>query len=392
MRPEMPFARQGGGGADGVVQGLGRRLVVGAEVAKPLFETASATAAAFGSSDPAAQLGGFLTRQTGGKGAVGGVEQMVALVEDDAFEGGGLPVLFQAARGAGPVEGGLGHDQGVIGDDEVGSTAGADGLFDETGPVVGTGGVDAFAAPVDQIAGARPADPGGDREQARQPAGEVAAGHVAVAAVQGPAAGQGQADQVAVAELRGLDHVLQVQQTEVVLAAFSNHRLDLAHGGVGPQGLALAVDLALEGAGVGRDPGRALVPLGPERGGGEIAEGLAGAGAGLGEKHAGAALLVSRREGEGGLGGIVGLGRAGFVEPRGFQQFGQADAGGFGIDRRRPGFPARSLVLPFRQPGPGVQTRAAFAGGGAGAETCRAPETTRRPPGPAGAAPGSRPG
>ena len=44
----------------------------------------------------------------GQEGAVGGVEQMVALVEDDALQGRRLAVLLLAAGQAGPVEGASG--------------------------------------------------------------------------------------------------------------------------------------------------------------------------------------------------------------------------------------------------------------------------------------------
>ena len=284
---------------------------------------------------------------------------MVALVEDDPLQRRRLAVLFQSARRTGTVKGGLCHDQGVVGHDQIGPAAGADGLLDETAAVVGAGRMNAFAAPVDEVGGAglmaRPR-----REQAGQPAGIVAAGHVAVAAVYGPAAGQGHADQVAVAQLGGLHHVLQVQQAEVVFAPLADHGLLLALDRVGPQGRALAVDLALQGAGVGRDPGGPLIALGPQAGGGEVAERLARAGAGLGQQDARAALLIARREGEGGLGGIVGLGRPGLVQTRGLKQFLEPDAGGFGIDRGRPRFAPRRLVLPFRQAGPDVQPAAAM--------------------------------
>ena len=54
-----------------------------------------------------------------GEGAVGGVEQVVALVEDDALQRVVSPSAF-GPRGPGAVEGGLGQHQGVVGDDDVG--------------------------------------------------------------------------------------------------------------------------------------------------------------------------------------------------------------------------------------------------------------------------------
>ncbi|MNN31402.1 hypothetical protein D3C81_1450900 [compost metagenome] len=179
--------------------------------------------------------------------------------------------------------------------------------------------------------------------------------------MRGPAAGQPHADQIAVAQLGRLHHVLQVQQAEVVFAAFSHHRLLAALGLVGPQGAAFAVDLALQGAGVGRDPGRPRIALGPQAGGGQIAESLAGAGARLGQQDTRAALLVAGRKGVGGLGGVVRLGRAGLVQTRGLQQFVEPDAGALAIDGGGPGLAARGLVLPLGEAGPDVQARAALA-------------------------------
>ena len=379
------LAGQLGGGANGVLQRLGRRRVVGAEVAEPLFQPPSAPAATLGPAQPAAQLGGLLTGQAGRESAVGRVEQVVALVEHDPLQGRRLTVLFQTARRPGPVEGGLGHDQGVVGHDQIGPAAGADGLFDETGAVVGAGGVDAFAAPVDEVGRAGlMARPRG--EQAGQPAGIVAAGHVAVTAVHGPAADERHADQVAVPQLGRLNHVLQVQQAEVVFAALADDGLLPALDGVGPEGGALAVDLALQGAGIGRDPGRPLIALGPQAGWGEIAQGLAGACAGLRQQEAGPALFITRGEGIGGLGGIVGLGRAGLVEPGRLKQFLQTDTGALAVDRCGAGLAARGLVLPLRQARPDVEPAAAMVAVADGLML----QGPRDPPGPcpAGAAKG----
>ena len=145
------FARKRGRGADGVLKRLQRRLIVPDHVAQPLFQPAPATPPPLRPPDPAAQLGRLLTRKTGGKGAVGGVEQMVALVEDDAFQGRRLAVLLLPPRGPRAVERRLGQDQGVVGDDQVRAAAGANGLLDETAAIVGTGRVDAFAPPIHQI-------------------------------------------------------------------------------------------------------------------------------------------------------------------------------------------------------------------------------------------------
>jgi hypothetical protein len=72
--------------------------------------------------DPAAHLGRLGARHGRGEGAVGGVEQVMALVEDDAAQAGGLDVAALAARGARAVEGGVTEHQGVVGDHQIGGS------------------------------------------------------------------------------------------------------------------------------------------------------------------------------------------------------------------------------------------------------------------------------
>jgi hypothetical protein len=128
--------------------------------------------------------------------------------------------------------------------------------------IVLAAGVDAFAAAVDQVGGAGLARRA-HREEAGQPCGEVAAGHVAVAGEPGPARGEPHADQVAAAQLGSVHRFLEIQQTKVVLAALADHGLLRPQLRVGIDRVALALDLALQGAGVGRNPDRRPVGLGP---------------------------------------------------------------------------------------------------------------------------------
>jgi hypothetical protein len=198
----------------------------------------------------------------------------------------------------------------------------------------------------------------------------------------GPAGRQGHADQVAVAQLGGVDLLLEVQQAEVVLAPLADHGLAGAPPGR-DRSPALALDLALQGAGVGRDPHRP-VGLGPQRGRGQVAQGLADPGAGLGQHHVRLALALARLEGEGGLGGVVGLGDAGLVQARALQQFGQPDARPFGIDRLGAGLAGRRLGPPTRQPRPDVEARernCCRPGPSAAAPITAGPRASRRGPG-----------
>ena len=77
------------------------------QIAQSRLKAPPAPAAPLWPADPAAQLGGFGARNGGGKGRVGGVEQMVALVEHDPLQVRGLAVGGLAAGGAGAVIGGL---------------------------------------------------------------------------------------------------------------------------------------------------------------------------------------------------------------------------------------------------------------------------------------------
>ncbi len=167
-------------------------------------------------------------------------------------------------------------------------------------------------------------------EQLGEPAGQVAAHEVAIGAGGGPAGDQAERDGVAL-EIR---RVFVIQQAEVVFPALAQHHALALLGRFAGQlpllgGFAEAAsftfDLALQVAGVGGDPDGALVVLGPEAGGGEVAEGFAGAGAGFRQHQMRRALRRARVEGGGGGGGVVGLRRA--LLRRGAEQGGQPGAG-----------------------------------------------------------------
>ena len=75
--------------------------------------------------------------------AVGGIEQVMALVEHVA----------QRARGVvEPAHRRLDHHQRMVGDHDVGLAGAADGALDEAFPVMLAGRIDAFAAPVGEAA------------------------------------------------------------------------------------------------------------------------------------------------------------------------------------------------------------------------------------------------
>src|SRR3546814_7154866 len=113
--------------------------------------------------------------------------------------------LFRSVVAA--AHGGLDHHQGVVGHDDVGLAGGPQRALDEALLVVLAGGRDALAAAIGEAQGAqRP-------EQIGQPAGEVAAHHVAASRARGPARHQPQGDGILGARLRY--RLGEVQEAEV---------------------------------------------------------------------------------------------------------------------------------------------------------------------------------
>ena len=217
---------------------------------------------------------------------------MVALVEHDAAE----------RRPALPLAGAGDHRQRMVADDDVGTLGGLGRSLDEAAAIMRAAGIDAFAAPVGQRGAA------GAAEESRQPTGQVAAHHVAVAGIGRPTRHQLRLDRGAPLEA-ALQRILQVEQAEVVLAPLADHHLLGAHLGVGEQPARLAIQLALQRLGEGGDPHAPARRLRPQPGGGEIAQRLADAGAGFRQQHLRPPLGDARIEGarrRGGIGALAG--------------------------------------------------------------------------------------
>src|SRR5690606_19319461 len=105
-----------------------------------------------------------------------------------------------------------------------------------------------------------------------------------------------------------LQRVLEVEQAEVVLAPLAYHHRAAAVGPrLRPGARAFVAQLALEVLGESRDPHRALRFLRPQRGGREVAERLADAGAGLGQQQVRGRAARARGEHPGGLAGVAAL-------------------------------------------------------------------------------------
>ena len=123
---------------------------------------------------------------------------------------------------------GIDHHQRMVGDDDVGLAARPLGALDEAAAVMRAAGIDALAAAVGQRGGA------GAAEQARQPAGQVAADHVAVLGVGRPAPDQLREDRRAARE-RALQRIFEVEQAEIIFAALADDDPPRALVGVGEQ-------------------------------------------------------------------------------------------------------------------------------------------------------------
>ncbi len=282
-----------GQGARGQQCRLQRRLQMRARGDQFLEAPAQAARpgpAALGAEQPAPEFGRLDAGQFRGEGSIGGIEDMMPFVEHVAQR---HRRIVKAAAPV-PVVRRLRHHQGVVGEHQIGGAGAADRVLHEAAAPMRAGGMDALPAPVGERAER------GRPEQLGQPAGQVAALDVAAGADQRPAGDQAERDQRAgwasTAE-RGAHRVFQIEQAEVVLPALAHHGAAPAFGGVREHPGEFGVDLPLQVLGVGADPHRAMVALGPEQGGGDVAQGLAGAGAGLGEHQPRAAALLARVEG-----------------------------------------------------------------------------------------------
>ena len=319
--------------------------VVAQKVVEAAFEAAGAAAApSLRAQQPAPEVGGLDAAQMRAERAVGGIEQVMALVEHVAQRARGV---VEAAHRR------LDHHQRMVGDHDVGLAGAADGAFDEAFAVMLAGRIDAFAAPVGQAGDAAAA------QKVEQPGRQIAADHVAVAAGQRPARQQAQADGILGRQAGAHHGLLEIQQAEIVLAALADHHPAALLRRIAVQAVELVVDLALQVAGVGGDPDRRAVPLRPQRGRRHVAQGLADAGAGFDQHDVGLVLLLARREGLARRRCVVALGRPrlGHVGPGG-DQLGEAQASLARLDglaaRRRRG----RRLFPLRQAPPDVEAGA----------------------------------
>ena len=105
----------------------------------PAQAAGARAAALLGAEQPAPQLRRLAPGQLEREGAVGGVEHVVALVED---------IARRQVAVVEPAERRLDHHQRMVGDDDARAARAAHALLDEAAVVMRAGAVDAFAAPV----------------------------------------------------------------------------------------------------------------------------------------------------------------------------------------------------------------------------------------------------
>ena len=268
-------------------------FVLSDEVLDTALETARARApAAFIAQEPAPQLRAFLAGERRRESIVGGLEKMMALVEDVARRQ--IGIVETAERR-------LDHHQRMIGDDEPRAPRPAHALLDEAAMIVRTGGVDAFAAAIGERDSLRAA------QQLGQPARQIAADHVAVTRRAHPARHKAEHDGVVSAHRYLRDAFFVIEQAKIILAAFAQDDAAIALRRIGIEPAELAGDLVLEIAREGRDPHRPLVLLGPDARRRDIAQGLADTGAGFGEDETRRFGQIARAESGADRGGVIRL-------------------------------------------------------------------------------------
>ena len=252
LRPAI--AGENAGGDQSLDQCFGARFIAFDEIADAALQASGARApAGLGADDPTPQFAPFLARQAHRKGAVGGIQQMVALVEDIAGRHGCIVE---------PAERGLCHHQRVVGDDDARLPRLADVLFDETAAKMRAGRMDALAAPIGE-----PIDPAAPDEFG-EPAREIARHQVA-----GPASRRStgrsarDAGRPSRPAHRGVAPRPRNSAGRENSPAPCGSRRGGVCTGIGVEPVEFAGDLGLQVAGIGRNPHRAPVLLGPKAGG-----------------------------------------------------------------------------------------------------------------------------
>ena len=230
----------------------------------------------------------------------------------------------------------------MVGDHDGCVARPADRALNKANAKMRAGGIDAFTAPIRDLA---------QRHRRGEKGGKAGARQVAVGARCDPARHQRQSDAARTGRQRGsFGRFLEIQKAEIIFPSLAHHRLFGALGGIGIEPRDLLHDLALQVAGVGGNPQARSVLLRPQRGRRQIGQGLAGSGAGLHQRHAGRAGIRARAEG---IGGGFAIGR--LFRARRSHQSHQARLRFLRLDWLRTGRAHRRFIFPLRQRAPSFQ-------------------------------------
>ena len=172
--------------------------------------------------------------------------------------------------------------------------------------------------------------------------------------------------------------LLQVQETQIVVPALPDHHAAVLDVRVGVEPVELGVDLALQIARERADPDRPAVPFRPQTRRCDVADRLAHAGAGLGDRDGRSVLAVARDECRRQRGGEIRLTRTVFGS--GTEQVCETAPRFAGLDGNAAGLRLGGVLRELRQAAPYAKTR------GIGRERVRRsePAQNRLRPGPAG--------
>src|SRR6476661_7302986 len=247
--------------------------------------------------------------------------------------------------GADSVLHGLRHHQGVIGYDYIGRLRPAKTPFDEAGSIVGTSSIDAFAAPVGQLA---------KWNESGKESRKACAGKIAIRGRCDPSCDQAERDgALAGRHSVAFGGVLEIQQTKIVLATLAQHSYQAARARIALEFVHLLQDLALQIARVSRYPEARAVLFRPQRGRCQIAERLARAGARFDQSNSWRTRSHPGREGGCGSCGKFLLLRTGGALAS--DQGSEACLRFLGFDGLASRASGRRLILPFRKPAPAVE-------------------------------------
>ena len=182
-------------------------IVIACDIGEPRRKpTATAAAVLFRADDPAAQFDRFLPGKRGGERAVGSIEHMMPFVEDDPRRTAGRIAPARCVD----------HYQRMVGNHEIRLRRIPGAAFDEAFPIVRAAGVDAFAALVRQRR-----DPA-FAEERTEPAGKIAADHVAVLRIGCPA-GHEMGQDCGASGKPALQRIFQIEQAKVIFPPLSHH-------------------------------------------------------------------------------------------------------------------------------------------------------------------------